>query len=180
MAKTGMSEILGKVRVPKKTKEAVAMNESYSPTQTAIQYWQAVEGQLTARRQGYEKALLEFKNAGGFAKDVENNVELSMNGAVVRIIMDASGHIQAVDSYVPFESRREDMVSISNATTAIIGLGKSEAALRQLKELRAFVENDGLISGMNNLVNRTILENPVLTALTMVPEDARASASAED
>jgi hypothetical protein len=71
------------------------------------------------------------------------------------------------------------MEEISNATTAIIGLGKSEECQRQIKELRSYVENDGYIIGMNALVNKTVLQNPVLTALTMVPEDARARQTEE-
>lgn len=174
MAQKGMSEILSKVRVPKKTKQAAAMNEAYEPTQTGIQYWQTVELELAKRKAAYEKAIQVFKDQGGTAQGLGDNITLSLHGASVTVEMDAAGRILAIVSRVAVGSDTEDMTALSNATTAIMGLGKSEEAQRQIKELRSYVENDGYIVGMNALVNKTVLQNPVLTALTMVPEEARA------
>lgn len=179
MAQKGMSEILSKVRVPKKTKQAAAMNEAYEPTQTAIQYWQTVEVELAKRKAAYEKAIEAFKALGGTAQGVGDNIQVSLHGASVTVEMNEEGRILAIDSHIPVKAEHEDMVSISNATLAIIGLGKSEECQRQIKELRSYVENDGYIIGMNALVNKTVLQNPVLTALTMVPEDARARQTEE-
>lgn len=176
MVKGGMSEILGRARVPKKTKEAVAMADQYEPTQTGIQYWAEVETEIKRKASAYQKAIDDYKTRGGTAQPIEDNIELLLNGCKVTVEMDHDGRILAIDSHVPLESQSDDMVAISNATTAIIGLSKSEEAQRQIKELRAYVENDGYISGMSQLVNRTILTNPVLTALTMIPEDAKIKA----
>lgn len=170
----GLSDVISKVRVPKRTKEATQMNEAYEPTQTAIQYWDGVERKLKDLKAGYERALTKFKDQGGEAHqalDDENDMILAIKAVEVRINIDHQGRVVSLDSHLPVEAPADDLIKIANATTAIIGLSKSEDALKMAGELRSFVENDGFISGINNLVNRTVLENSVLTALTMVPEE---------
>ena len=65
------------------------------------------------------------------------------------------------------------LLELANAITAFYGSAKNEAALATVEELRRYVENDGFIVGMNAMANRTILDNPVLTALAMVPEEEK-------
>jgi hypothetical protein len=176
MVKGGMSEIISKARVPRRTKEAVGMADKYEPTQTGVQYWEQVEQEIKARAAAYQKAIEDYKAHGGTAQSIEDNIELELRGSKVIVEMDHDGQITAIQSRVPMGADPGDMVAISNATTAIIGLSKSEEAQRQVRELRAYVENDGYISGLSNMVNRTILTNPVLVALSMIPEDARIKA----
>ena len=53
----GFSDVLSKVRMNKRTKEAVQMNEAYEPTQTAVQYWDQVKEDLKKRGASYERTF---------------------------------------------------------------------------------------------------------------------------
>lgn len=172
----GMSEILGKVRVPKRTKEAAQMGEAYEPTQTAIQYWQAVEAKLKKSRNGYEKAIADFKAVGGTAEGAGDDMILRLKGTSVRVCYDID-QVSAVDTHLPVNADQSDLDRIANAVTAVIGLSRADAVAGMVRELRAYVENDGYLVGMNSMVNKTVLQNPVLTALTMIPDESKGKAA---
>ena len=71
--------------------------------------------------------------------------------------------------------RRRSSRRSSKASISIFGLAKAEQMGDMLGQIKAYVENDGYLSGMNNLVNSSILNNPVLTALSMIPDEANPS-----
>jgi hypothetical protein len=169
---SGMKEVLGKVRMPKRTKEAVAMNKAYEPTQTAVQFWDEVKKELEKRQAGYKKAIDEFKSKGGEAEAVGDNMLLTIGNLRATVIMDVDGNISAVDLHVPLEDDvAEKLLLMANAKTAVFGLAKAEKALEMRKQLRDYVESDGTIVGLNHLANSVILENPMMAGISMIPDD---------
>jgi hypothetical protein len=171
---SGMKDVLSKVRVPKRTREAVALNKAFEPTATAIMYWDEVKAELERRKVGYQKALEEYRSKGGTAEGMEDDVKMRIGDLEVIYRCDAKGNVLAVDMHVPMEDDVMDRLALlANGQTAVWGLSKSEKAMEMVKELRDWVETDGVLMGQHNLVNSAILDNPLLTAASMIPDDGR-------
>jgi D-alanine-D-alanine ligase-like ATP-grasp enzyme len=163
----------------RKTKEAVQMGERYEATQTGLQYWDAVKVELETRRKAYETNLTKFKAQGGTGHvDTEHNmIHVELPGTMAEIYLDQDNKVERVVQDIRADSLGQ-LTELANAITAMFGLNKSDEAQRMVKELRGYLENDGTLSGMNSLANKTILGNPVLTALAMIPEDAKEKSEA--
>lgn len=169
---SGVKEVLSKVRVPRRTKQAVAMNKAFEPTATAIMYWDEVKAGLEKRRAKYQEALDKYKARGGTAEAVDGDLKLSLGGVELMCRCDDGGNVLAVDMHVPLEDGIEDKLAvIAEGQAAIWGLSRNEKAMEMAKELKEYVETDGMLKGQHNLVNTTILDNPLLTAASMIPDD---------
>ena len=174
MATNGMREVLGKVKMPKRTKEAVAMNKAYEPTQTAVQFWDEVKKELERRQAGYKKAIEEFQRQGGEAAAEGDDMTMLIGELRVTVRMDADGNVRALDMHVPLvDGIDEQLLLMANAKTAVFGLAKAERALEMRQQLRDYVESDGTVTGLNHLANNVILENPLMAAASMIPDDSK-------
>ena len=172
--KGGLGDALSKVRMPKKTKQAVQMGESFGPTQAGIQYWNEVKKELQTRKLAYDKALTKFKEQGGVGgvDADENTLTVELPGTSAKIFLDKDNKVGRVQLDIAAD-RTDQLIDLANAITAVFGLAKSEEALAMTEELHKYLENDGFLTGLNGMANNTILQNAVLTALAMIPEDAK-------
>jgi hypothetical protein len=171
---SGMKDVLSKVRVPRRTKEAVALNKAFEPTATAIMYWDEVKAELERRNVGYQKALEEFRSQGGIAEGMEDDVKMRLGDIEVIYRCDPKGNVLAIDMHVPLDDGIMDRLTLlSNGQTAVWGLSKNEQAMEMVKQLRDWVETDGVLKGQHHLVNTAILDNPLLTAAAMIPDDTK-------
>jgi hypothetical protein len=167
-----MKDRLAKAKMNKKTKEATQLGPAYEPTKTGIQFWDEVERELVKRKEAYEKALEDYKEAGGEAQVIDANLfELRYKGIIVRL-HDDRGKVTRIEMDIPLtDETHEDEIMLANAMTAFYGSAKSETALSTAKDLKNYLENDGYIKGMNSMANQHILENPALTAMSFIPDE---------
>lgn len=172
--KGGFGDALSKVRMNKKTKQAVQMGAAFEATQAGIQYWEEVKKELQTRKLAYEKALGKFKELGGVGgvDAEENTLTVELPGTSAKIYLDGENKVGRVQLDIAADKMGQ-LVELANAITAVFGLSKSAEALQMTEELHRYLENDGFLTGLNGMANQTILQNAVLTALAMIPEDAK-------
>lgn len=174
-ATSGMKDVLSKVRVPKRTKQAVAMNKAFEPTATAIMYWDDVRNALDARKEKYQAAIDAFQAKGGSAEALDDDLKVSLSGVDVIYRCTSSGGVVALDMHIPLNEGVMDVLdAIVEAQEATWGASKNDRAMELIDELQAWVETDGVLKGQHNLANNAILSNPLLTAASMVPDEAKA------
>jgi len=83
------SEIAGKLKMNKKTKEASQMGPAYESTKTGLQYWEAVKVELEVRKNAYIKALKRFKDNGGTGSTEENVISVKLKDISGEVELDA-------------------------------------------------------------------------------------------
>lgn len=167
---SGKNDILGKVRFNRKTKEALNMGERYEPTASGIQYLDGIAKELEARGKAYEKMLEGFRLAGGAGSVEDGILSVRLPGASARVHFGEDDKPNRIELDVSAGSKGQ-LIQLSNAITAVFGASKNAESIQMAKELHAYLENDGLLSGLNTLVNGTILNDPVLTALGLSPDE---------